>query len=326
MPSGTVILPADLKAILDALPPSAFTVASVPLRTKRHTRDGIEATLLDQLAKQAPEYDTVTHDAEQRLAAHGADDALVSLSSLVEASPGDGVLARDVGFSAMQWGLHTQAYQLFTRVADARPYEPQTYRAMALSLAEAGRRDLALAWFEVALAGQWDARFGEFRQILLQDYVRFLGADPGAKLSKPLGDYARTRVKALREEVGTTEADLLVTITWNTDSTDVDLHVIEPSGEECYYQHNRTASGGSLTRDVTQGYGPEMYVLPKAPEGKYVVRAKFFASDVNRATARTKVYATITRNWGQPDEKTEQKVVSLEIGKDMHDLGTFSVP
>ncbi len=55
-------------------------------------------------------------------------------------------------------------------------------------------------------------------------------------------------------------------ITWNTDTTDVDLHVIEPSGEECFYRHRNTRrSGGRLTQDVTQGYGPEMYVLPARP-------------------------------------------------------------
>ena len=122
-----------------------------------------------------------------------------------------------------------------------------------------------------------------------------------------------------------TEADILVTITWNTDSTDVDLHVIEPSGEECYFGHTTTRSGGRLTRDVTQGYGPEMYVLPEAPAGDYQVRAKYFASDVNRASARTKVYSTITRNFGRPDEEVESKVVTLETGKDMHDLMTVTV-
>lgn len=326
MPGVMLAMPEDLRTILDGLPSSAFAVHSVPLKVKQHAREGIEKQLFEQLAKQAPEYDVVTQDAERRLSAQGPDDALAALSSLVEANPGDGVLARDIGFSAMQWGLHAQAYQLFTRVADARPYEPQTYRAMAMSLAAADQRELALAYFELALAGQWDARFGEFRQILLQDYVRFLGTDPGAKLAAPLADYARTRVKTLREQVGTTEADVLVTITWNTDNTDVDLHVIEPSGEECFYAHNKTASGGALTRDVTQGYGPEMYVLPKAPEGKYVVRAKYFASDANRASARTKVYATITRNWGKPGEKTEERVVTLELGKEMHDLLTVAVP
>ena len=61
--------------------------------------------------------------------------ALKALSSLVEYRPGDLVLARDVGFSALDWGLGEQAYHLLRRVAESRPYEPQTYLALAHCLA-----------------------------------------------------------------------------------------------------------------------------------------------------------------------------------------------
>ena len=44
-------------------------------------------------------------------------------------------------------------------------------------------------------------------------------------------------------------------MTWDADLTDMDLHVIEPSGEEAYYSHNRTRIGGMVSRDFTAGYG-----------------------------------------------------------------------
>ena len=65
--------------------------------------------------------------------------------------------------------------------------------------------------------------------------------------------------------------------------------------------------------------------IQQAIQRNYKVKAKYFASDVNRASARTKVYATITRNWGRPDEEVETTVVTLETGKDMHDLVTLTV-
>src|SRR6202021_1679315 len=64
-------------------------------------------------------------------------------------------------------------------------------------------------------------------------------------------------------------ADLRVTITWNTDATDVDLWVIEPDGTKCFYQHNRTKNGGQLSQDQTQGYGPERYQIVTAPKGVF---------------------------------------------------------
>ncbi len=118
-------------------------------------------------------------------------------------------------------------------------------------------------------------------------------------------------------------ADVVVTITWNTDNTDVDLHVTEPSGEECYYGYRSTKTGGELTRDVTQGYGPEMYVNAKAPHGKYKVRAHYFASDRNRASARTKVYVRTFEDWGTAKERVREQVVTLEVGKEWHDIATL---
>lgn len=324
-PGVSLSLPRALVELLGGLPSSAFAVPSEALHPKSHTSEGVPKAVLTQLAIQKPEYDTIVEEAARRHAAFGADDALEALSSLVEAQPGDGVLARDVGFSAMQWGKDAQAYYLFDRVATARPWEPQTYRAMALSAAASGKGELALALFEVALAGKWDGRFGEFRQILLQDYLHFLASEQVGRLDAVVAAYARSRLDEVRKEVGITQADIVITITWNTDNTDVDLHVIEPSGEECFYGHQTTASGGRITRDVTQGYGPEMYVLAKAPAGKYQVRAKYFASDTNRASARTKVYATITRDFGEKTERTEEKVVTLETGKDLHDLVTLDL-
>ena len=74
---------------------------------------------------------------------------------------------------------------------------------------------------------------------------------------------------------------------------------------------------------MTQGYGPEMYTLPSAKEGTYQVRAHYFASDRNRASARTKVYATIFEGWGTGREKVSEKAVTLELGKQVHDIAAI---
>jgi hypothetical protein len=252
-------------------------------------------------------------------------DALKALSSLVENSPGDGVLARDVAYSAMEWGLGSQAYYLLRRVTTSRPWEPQTYHALAQVLGSMGKTDLAICYYELALAGKWHSRFGEFRKIAALDYMRFLKGIVGKDNATTVPDFAAARLATVAKEVGLEGADLVVTITWNTDSTDIDLHVREPSGEECSYQHTRTKSGGAITQDVTQGYGPEMYVLKDAPAGAYHVRVKFYSTNRQRASARTKVYATIYRNWNRPTETVTRKVVTLVDGKEFQDVGRFVV-
>jgi tetratricopeptide (TPR) repeat protein len=251
-------------------------------------------------------------------------DGLKALSSLIERNPGNTVLARDVAFTALDWGLDAQAYFLFKRVLSARPYEPQTYLAIAKTLSQIGKKELALLYYEIALQGSWQPRFGEFKRIATLDYIHFLSHVKDQNSFRH-ADYAQSRFQTLQGEMKETTADLMLVISWNTDNTDVDLHVIEPTGEECYYQHRETKIGGYLTQDVTQGYGPEMYILPDAKSGNYNVKVKYFSSDRNRATTRTKVYATIYQNWGKENESVKTQVVSLADKKEMHDIVTIEV-
>jgi tetratricopeptide (TPR) repeat protein len=309
--------------MISQLPTEAFAVPTAPLRTTLRDKRQLPAPLLAMLAKHELDYDAISADANARLARSSSSDVLKSLSSLVEQNPGDAVLARDVGYSAMDLGLRAQAYHLFRRVADARPHEPQTYRAMAQALAAMNKPELAMAYFEIPLAGQWEPRFGDLRTIVVLDYVRFLRSLSAKQLPDNIRSYAQSRLATLSQEVKMDRADVVVSITWNTDNTDVDLHVIEPSGEECFYQHRNTRSGGQLTQDVTQGYGPEMYVLRNAPRGRFDIFAHYFASDRNRASARTKVYVTLIENWGTPAEKVTERVIALETGKQKHAIATL---
>src|SRR5204862_2943728 len=68
-----------------------------------------------------------------------------------------------------------------------------------------------------------------------------------------------------RSTAGDARADeraaLQVEIMWDSDYSDVDLHVIEPSGEEVYYSHLASAHGGLLHGDVRNGFGPETYTI-----------------------------------------------------------------
>jgi hypothetical protein len=324
MPGMSIQLPAGLREALGTLPVSAFDIDAPALPTKLHAAKELPPDFLRFLSKHEMDYDVFTREAERRRSAAGPADALKALSSMVEEKPGDSVLARDVGFSAMGWGFGGQAYHLFRRVADARPFEPQTYRAMASALVGMNRIDLAIAYFEVGLVGHWDGRFGDFRQILGMEYLHLLRRIALGELKPALREYALGRMSSLQNEITYGNADVVVMITWNTDNTDVDLHVTEPGGEECFYSHRHTSMGGQLTADVTRGYGPEMYVLPKAEGGKYQVRAHFFASDQNRASARTKVQALVFEDWGSPKERVTERTVTLEQGKEMHDIATVS--
>ena len=314
------------RSYLSNLPRTSFEVDPEPLDCKSHAWKRVDDKLEKQLEKQKPTYDTVMADARERKKNLSSDDALKALSSLVEAHPGRTVVARDVGFTAMGWGHYGQAYDLFRKVAHARPFEPQTYHQAALTLDEAGNSDLALAYFELALSGNWDARFGNFRKIVRLDYLRFLRSTPMSEFTAEGRTLAKKRTSQLGSSIGIDKADLVVTITWNTDATDVDLHIVEPSGEEVYYEHPESQStGGKLTDDVTEGYGPEMYVLENAPSGKFEIFARYYEDNRNRAGTRTKAYATVYRDWGTKSERVLRKTVTLEAKKQDSEIATLEM-
>lgn len=325
MPGATFKVSPALKIAVDSLEPTAFDVPSGQLRCQHHTWEGLPTNLKEQLSTGKLDYDLVHQDAQRRMSKYSAADALRAVSSLIENSPGNLALVRDIAYSAMVWDLHDQAYHLLHRVAQARPYEPQMYLAMAQSLASAGHNDLALLHYEIASTGSWDERFRQFNHIVNVDYVHFLRQVQRGERKLTLAEFAEARLDRLAPSVKLESADIVVAIMWNTDGTDVDLHVTEPTGELCNYQNRQTKIGGSLTRDCTQGFGPELYVLPTARAGKYDVQAKYYSSDANRASTRTKVIATIYEGWGTDHERATRKTIALTTGKEMHPVAKLGV-
>jgi hypothetical protein len=307
-------LPAGFTDVLGKMPDDAFR-ADVPALDCRLVRlSDVPGAMQEILAARTFDYDAVESEAKRRLSAAGGADALRAFSSLVENRPGDTALARDAAFQALQWKLPEQAVHLLRRVARMRPYEPETYRVLADTFGQAGKGDQAILWSEVALAGNFDARFGDFRAIATGDYVRLLRRISRGEVRTSVREYAAQRLAALESSGAKDEPSLVVVLSWNTDRTDVDLHVIEPTGEECYYQHTSTRIGGNITADVTQGFGPEMYRVARPAAGDYRVRVNYYASDRSRASVRSQVHVTIYENWGRPDERVTRRVVTLKEG------------
>merc|ERR1711983_576584 len=110
-----------------------------------------------------------------------------------------------------------------------------------------------------------------------------------------VANFAATREPEIRALFAAAEeAGMVVFMTWNQDSSDIDLHVTEPNGEKCYYSNPETKSGGSLSGDVTEGYGPEMYVQPNLKErGDYKIEVNVYSPNQNRLSAPIKVLVEV---------------------------------
>ena len=124
---------------------------------------------------------------------------------------------------------------------------------------------------------------------------------------------------------GCPDVDLRIILSWDADETDVDLHVTEPSGEEAYYGHRRTRSGGDVSKDITDGYGPEEYLLRKAPAGNYKIRAHYFASHQQEVFGPATATATIFTDWGRPNQRFQTLSIRLDKAREMIELGTVRI-
>jgi uncharacterized protein YfaP (DUF2135 family) len=78
---------------------------------------------------------------------------------------------------------------------------------------------------------------------------------------------------------------LKIYLFWDTDNTDLDLHVVEPDSTECYYGNRDTPLGGRLDVDVTTGYGPEVYAMEYPNKGLYQFFVHFYGgAELTEAT------------------------------------------
>jgi hypothetical protein len=115
-----------------------------------------------------------------------------------------------------------------------------------------------------------------------------------------------------------------VTLTWDN-ATDVDLHVIDPYGEEIYYANRSSASGGQLDVDDTDGYGPENIYWPQdgAPSGQYTVAVVYYSS---RGYGSSSYEVTVR----YPDTVGRQVIQeywgTLTYSGERHTVTTFNVP
>lgn len=93
-----------------------------------------------------------------------------------------------------------------------------------------------------------------------------------------------------------------VVLTWEDPSADVDLHIQETqAGELVWYSDRESKIGGMLYYDITDGYGPEIYVLGSGPKGVYDFKVVYYSGD----TPNLRGKLTILRNAGAPSETRE---------------------
>lgn len=253
------------------------------------------------------------------------------LSNLSEMKLNDVALLRTMGWRLREAKCYDESIAVFRRVLAMRGEEPQSKRDLALVLTERGKavKDAAMlaeamkllhsAAFEPS-ARRSARRGNDFQTSVLaleelNGLIAWCAAN-GVKAEPPPMDAAYRRDLPLA---------LRIVMSWDVDETDIDLHVLEPGGEEAFYGHRRTSSGGFVSEDVTTGYGPEEYLRKTSEKGVYKVMANYFASHQQALVGAATVTASVYTGWGTKDEKMETLSFRLDKPKDKHLVGEVKV-
>jgi tetratricopeptide (TPR) repeat protein len=248
------------------------------------------------------------------------------LTNLAEMKLDDPPLLRVLAWRLSQAGELDLATSILEKVLRLRPEEPHSRRDLAMVLgdrAEAQNRaaddQRAVGLLYEVVQQNWD-RFPEIELIALMELNRLIARAERRGWGDKIG--AERVDKRLRKLL---DLDLRVSLSWDADLTDVDLHLFEPTDEHAYFGHNRTTIGGLVSRDITQGYGPEEYILRRSVPGNYAVKVHYYGSRQQGLVGPATMIANVFTNYGRPDEKRQILTLRLDSPRDMEEVGVVTI-
>ena len=255
--------------------------------------------------------------------------ALRVLSNISEVQVENVGAIRVLAEKLRQWQQWDFALTQFALAQSLRTEEPQGYRDFALSLARAPaesggdiKRALEMLWY--VASHNWDSRFNSIQLTSLHEFNDLLTR--ANRLQRP--DLEKLGVPAAL--LGPVPVGLRVVMGWNANDVDIDLWVLDPAGEWAYYSQPQTSTGGQMSDDFTEGYGPETFTIVRPLPGTYTVYAHYFANHEQKLAAPITVYLEFQTPFGQElaksgAAKTIATVRRLEDNKEHIEIGRFTV-
>jgi hypothetical protein len=228
---------------------------------------------------------------------------LLILSSLAELELESAELFKTLAYKLKEKGEYARELYIARKIREWRPMDPQSHRDYALALQDNGLcREALQALYGILQASyspETAARNSGIEEVLVCEINNLLALH-GNKLKR---DTIDSRL------IASLPVDIRVVINWNKDDTDIDLHVTDPNGETCAYDHTQTAIGGRISADFRQGFGPEQFLLKRAIEGVYRIETNFFGERQLTLSGPTTLMAEIYLYYS--DGRQERKIITL---------------
>jgi Ca-activated chloride channel homolog len=261
--------------------------------------------------------------------------AIQVLSNLAEFAADDVPLRREMGHRLARAGAYDLAVEVFDDILVRQPDEPQSYRDLALLLAQRadearaainpsgslrrqppgmshaglkgrGKAEVAADYARAVellteiVVRRWDGRFAEIELPVLMELDRILARASAFGVSHKALDPRLCRLL---------DVDLRIVVTWSAEDAGIKLVVTEPSGEKASAERGATAIGGIVSR-MSALYGPEEYFVRRAMRGDYVIQAAL--ADRAGPPRAVTVHADIFTNYGRMKEQRRSLTVRLD--------------
>jgi len=202
------------------------------------------------------------------------DEAIRAAASLAELASSKPELLQRAGLLLLRAGAPVDAEEPLRRAVESRPDRLNAWRHLAFYLWQTGRHAEAVDTLEKALQQEASVRQGDVRRVIVEE----LGYVLRSWLANG-GDRGEIEKRAAAAGVDLARRDALrITLAWETDANDVDLHVIDPKGDEVFYANKSARSGLELYQDITRGFGPEVVRSETARAGTYRVGVNYYSA------------------------------------------------
>ena len=206
-------------------------------------------------------------DVSKYFALLSQDKAITILTNLIEIELENYELLRALAYTLESFEEYDLATYVYQKVLELRPEDPQSYRDLALAYEAVGQYkksfDLMHYIYEFNLLEKDpDELYYGIEEVVFMEMSR-LAHKYKKKLKLP---------RQLRKNLIPLELDFMVVVDWNHKDTDLDLWVTEPSGELVNYQNTESKHGGHLSWDMTEGFGPEQYMIKRPQKGNTRLR------------------------------------------------------
>ena len=244
--------------------------------------------------------------------------AIKVLSNLVEIDLDNHEVMRALAYKLEYFKQDQLALHVYKEILKLRPEEPQSTRDLALAFEHVGQYQKAFDLLYTLIDGQLvekdlDERFYGI------EHLAFIEA--GHLIQKYKGQIQITEVQ--KKRIQPIKLDLRVVADWNHNDTDLDLWVETPEEVSISYKKTISDFGDHLSEDMTEGYGPEEFMIKKGLKGTYEIELDYFADDVQKISGPTTLKITIFKNYGSKDETKEVRVFRLDAEKDLLEIGTI---